>query len=183
MNARQLSMNARHLVSRAAAYAWAAPNTVLGAAVGLVVLCLGGRVRIVSGTAEVHGAVVARVLAGRRGSRRIGAFTLGHVVLGASPAWLSALRDHERVHVRQYERWGLFFLPAYALSSLWQLAHSRDWYRDNRFERRAYGAGGAAPTSPHNAAPTGLRAASPNGSRGAPPTGSHGAPPQPKSQL
>ena len=47
------------------------------------------------------------------------------------------------MHVRQYERWGIFFLPAYALSSLWQLAHGRDWYRDNRFELRAYAAGGA----------------------------------------
>ena len=135
-------MNARRLVSRAAAYAWAAPDTALGLAAGLVVLCLGGRVRFVSGTAEFHGAVVARVLTGRRGSRPYGAVTLGHVVFGASPAWLSRLRDHERVHVSQYERWGLFFLPAYVLSSLWQLARGRDWYRDNRFERRAYGAGG-----------------------------------------
>jgi len=96
-------MNAR-LVSRVAAYAWAAPNTALGAAAGLVVLCLGGRVRFVSGTAELHGAVVARMLTGPRGSRPYGAMTLGRVVLGASPARLSALRGHERVHVRQYER-------------------------------------------------------------------------------
>ena len=136
-------MNARRLVSRAAAYAWAAPNTALGVAAGLIVLCLGGRVRFVSGTAEFHGPIVARLLSGRRGSRPYGAVTLGHVVIGASPARLSALRGHERVHVRQYERWGFLFLPAYALSSLWQLAHGRDWYRDNRFELRAYGAGGA----------------------------------------
>ena len=136
-------MNARRLVSRAAAYAWAAPNTALGAAAGLVVLCLGGRVRFVSGTAELHGAVVARVLTGPRGSRPYGAMTLGHVVLGASPARLSALRGHERVHVRQYERWGLFFLPAYALSGLWQLVHGRHWYRDNFFERQAYVVGAA----------------------------------------
>ncbi|MGE5229541.1 MAG: signal peptide prediction [Deltaproteobacteria bacterium] len=140
---RPAGMNARRLASRAAAYAWAAPATALGAAAGLVVLCLGGRVRFVSGTAEFHGAAVARVLAGRRGTRPCGALTLGHVVLGTSPAWLSVLRAHERVHVRQYERWGLFFLPAYALSSLWQLARGRHWYRDNFFERRAYAAGGA----------------------------------------
>lgn len=136
-------MNARHLVTRAAAYAWAAPNTVLGVAAGLVVLCLGGRVRFVAGAAEFDGAVVARVLGGRRGSRPFGAVTLGHVILGAGPERLSALRDHERVHVRQYERWGLLFLPAYALSSLWQAARGGHWYQDNTFERRAYACGAA----------------------------------------
>ncbi|MDO8964417.1 MAG: hypothetical protein Q7W30_08015 [Coriobacteriia bacterium] len=45
---------------------------------------------------------------------------------------------HEHVHVRQYERWGPFFLPAYAISSLVQLARGGDPYRDNRFERQAY---------------------------------------------
>jgi hypothetical protein len=135
-------MNVRHIVSRAAAYAWAAPNTLLGVAAGLVVLFLGGRVRLVAGTAEFHGAAVACLLTGPRGSRPYGAVTLGHAVLGASPERLSALRGHERVHVRQYERWGIFFLPAYALSSLWQLARGRRWYRDNFFERRAYAARG-----------------------------------------
>ena len=79
-------MDTRRLVSRAAAYAWAAPTTALGVAAGLVVLCLGGRVRFVQGTAEVHGAVVARVLAtGPRRSRPLRRPTLGHVVLGAEP--------------------------------------------------------------------------------------------------
>jgi hypothetical protein len=39
--------------------------------------------------------------------------------------------------VRQYERWGVFFFPAYALCSLWQAMRGRDWYRDNPFEREA----------------------------------------------
>ncbi len=130
-------------MARAAAYVWAAPNTVLGLAAGLTALCLGGRVRFVSGTAEFHGALVARVLGGRRGTRPFGAVTLGHVILGASPERLSALRDHERVHVRQYERWGVLFLPAYALSSLRQVARGGHWYRDNFFERRAFACGEA----------------------------------------
>jgi len=70
--------------------------------------------------------------------------TLGHVVLGASRAELDRLREHERVHVRQYERWGVFFLPAYILSSVWQVAHGRRGYRDNFFERQAYGRGNPA---------------------------------------
>ena len=36
-----------------------------------------------------------------------------------------------------------FFLPAYALSGLWQLVHGRHWYRDNFFERQAYVVGAA----------------------------------------
>jgi hypothetical protein len=43
------------------------------------------------------------------------------------------------VHVTQYEVWGPLFLPAYLASSFWQLARGRHVYRDNFFERRAYG--------------------------------------------
>jgi hypothetical protein len=53
------------------------------------------------------------------------------VILGASEADLDAARGHEQVHVRQYERWGPFFLPAYLASSAWQLACGRRCYRDN----------------------------------------------------
>ena len=34
------------------------------------------------------------------------AFTLGHTILGQTDAALDISRDHEMVHVRQYERWG-----------------------------------------------------------------------------
>jgi hypothetical protein len=44
--------------------------------------------------------------------------------------------------VRQYERWGAFFFPAYLGSSLWQLVRGRDPYRHNRFEREAFRASG-----------------------------------------
>lgn len=64
--------------------------------------------------------------------------TLGHVILGISQMELCALRAHEHVHVRQYEQWGLFFLPAYALSSVWQVAQGRSGYRNNFFEKQAY---------------------------------------------
>jgi hypothetical protein len=66
------------------------------------------------------------------------------VILGASDADLDAARGHEQVHVRQYERWGPFFLPAYLLSSVWQLAMGRRCYRDNYFERQAFGRCGDA---------------------------------------
>ncbi len=126
-------------VLRMLAYVWAAPNTVLGLAAGLVMLVFGGRVRLVSGVAEFHGGLLGRLLARPWGTFRCGAMTLGHVILGVSEADLIALRRHEHVHVGQYERWGVFFLPAYALSSVWQIVHGRRGYRDNAFERKAYG--------------------------------------------
>ena len=67
------------------------------------------------------------------------AITFGHVILAVDHATLAAVRAHEQVHVRQYERWGIFFFPAYLLSSLVQLARGRRPYLDNYFEREAYG--------------------------------------------
>jgi hypothetical protein len=46
------------------------------------------------------------------------------------------LRKHEHVHVRQYERWGVLFIPAYVLSSLWQVLRGRSAYSANHFERQ-----------------------------------------------
>ena len=102
-------MRSRRHTSRLLAYAWAAPNTALGAVAGLVMLGLGGRVRVVAGVAEFHGGWVGRCAAALPGRFCFGAMTLGHVILGISQTELRALRAHEHVHVRQYERWGLFF--------------------------------------------------------------------------
>jgi hypothetical protein len=43
------------------------------------------------------------------------------------------------VHVRQYERWGPLFVPAYVLCSAVIWSRGGDAYRDNPFEREAYG--------------------------------------------
>jgi hypothetical protein len=48
------------------------------------------------------------------------------------------VRQHERVHVRQYERFGVFFFPLYLGSSGLQLMRGRNPYLDNAFEREAY---------------------------------------------
>lgn len=64
--------------------------------------------------------------------------TFGHVILGTCQPTLQALRSHEWVHVRQYERWGPFFFLAYPLSSLWALLQGRHPYWDNAFECAAY---------------------------------------------
>ena len=69
---------------------------------------------------------------------RFTAITLGHVIIAACSNDLDRCRAHEHVHVAQCERWGPFFIPAYLLSSLWQLARGRRMYRDNAFEKEAY---------------------------------------------
>jgi hypothetical protein len=66
------------------------------------------------------------------------AITFGHVIVGLDAATLDGVRAHEQVHVKQYERWGLLFGPAYLLSSLAQWMRGRRSYLDNRFEREAY---------------------------------------------
>lgn len=127
----------RSLIRRLAEYVWASPNSVLGLAGGLVMALLGARVRLVRGNAEFSGGLIGSLLASRAAACRFRAMTLGHVILATGEAAADACRDHEHVHVRQYERWGPFFLPAYLASSLWQLLCGRHLYRDNHFERQA----------------------------------------------
>lgn len=66
------------------------------------------------------------------------AMTLGHVVLGRTPAALDISREHELVHVRQYELWGPLFVPAYLACSLWLWLRGGNAYFDNPFEKEAY---------------------------------------------
>lgn len=125
-------------IIRIAAYAWAAPNTAVGLLAAALALLPGGRIRVVDGVVEACGPAVAAVL--RRAPIRGGAaaVTLGHVVLGRDPGALVRTRAHERVHVRQYERWGPLFLPAYAVASLLARLGGGQAYYGNRFEREAY---------------------------------------------
>ena len=70
------------------------------------------------------------------------AFTLGHTVFGQTDAALDVTHDHERVHVRQFERWGPLMGPAYLGCSLVLWLMGRRPYRDNPFERQAFEQGG-----------------------------------------
>jgi hypothetical protein len=65
------------------------------------------------------------------------AMTLGHVVIGRDARALELTRDHERVHVRQYESWGPFFVPAYLCAGACAFLQGGHPYFDNRFEREA----------------------------------------------
>jgi hypothetical protein len=121
-------------------YLWPAPWTLVGLALALPMLALGAQARRVQGVFEVSGGWLGRRAARGLGPYNLVAITLGHVVLGGSPALMDELRIHERAHVRQYERWGPLFVPAYWADSLWQILRGRHPYRDNRFERQAFAA-------------------------------------------
>lgn len=122
-------------------YLWAFPNTALGLPVVAVIALSGGEVRVVDGVLEVCGGAtdfcLRRIVGlGLRGGAS--AMTFGHVVLARTPDLLLITRAHERVHVRQCERWGPLFIPAYLFASLWAWSTGRRPYKDNFFERQAF---------------------------------------------
>jgi len=100
----------------------------------------GARWKLIQGTMEVAGGRLGQWVSASRW--RFAALTLGHVVLAVDERTLAGLRTHEREHVRQYERWGVLFVPAYVMASLWQVLRGADPYRANRFERQAYAVAG-----------------------------------------
>lgn len=119
-------------------YLWALPATLLGVLVVVLARSSGGSVQTVDGVLESAGGWPARIL--RRGfpfSGAVAAMTLGHVVVGVSLDALTATRAHERVHVRQFERWGMLLLVLYPLAGLLALLRGGNPYRDNIFEQEA----------------------------------------------
>ena len=140
-------------------YLWALPTTLVGlaaivgdraiAAVHGLTRPAGARraaadaraLRVVQGVIEAHGPHIAWALTHLTFVRGgVAAMTLGHVVLARDAAVLEATRTHERVHVRQCERWGPLFVPAYLAASLLAYARGGDFYRDNWFEVEAFAA-------------------------------------------
>lgn len=120
------------------AYAWALPTTIVGLALVGVSLLTGARARVVDGVIEARGGVLKPMLrrfVPLRGGAS--AMTLGHVVVARDMLALDRTRAHERAHVRQVERWGPFFLPAYLVASLVVATRGGHYYWDNRFERDA----------------------------------------------
>lgn len=119
---------------------WAGPNTLVGLLFVPLAVIGSGTVRGVDGVLELEGPGIRWILARLPfvGPGGAAAMTLGHVVIGQSRAELDRTRRHERVHVRQYERWGPLFLPAYGVSSGLARLAGKDPYRGNRFEREAY---------------------------------------------
>ena len=115
-------------------YLWASPASVCGLILALPLLVLGAKLQRFDGVLEICAPSCCA-----QWIRRFGAITFGHVVIARDAEHMAALRAHERVHVRQYARWGILFFPLYLASSCWQLLNGRRFYRDNCFEREAYG--------------------------------------------
>jgi hypothetical protein len=124
---------------RPLAYFWALPTTL----VGLLFVpesIFSGKVRVVEGVLEVHGRMTRFYLTHctfLRGGAS--AMTLGHVVIARDQNLLEKTRAHERVHVRQCERWGPLFIPAYLTMSAFAWLRGLRAYEDNPFEREAFG--------------------------------------------
>jgi hypothetical protein len=119
------------------AYFWASPNTLVGLLVGALGFLSGGSAQIRRGCVEFYGGILSKLLncLPPNGAR---AMTLGHVIIGSDQQSLEVCRNHEQVHVRQYERWGPFFVPAYLGCSLILWLRKRDYYRMNPFEVEAF---------------------------------------------
>ena len=113
---------------------WTSPNTLIGLVVGFVGLLTGGRAQIREGCVEFYGGFVEKGLE----RLHVAGMTLGHTILGQTKNGLRIVRKHEQVHVRQYERWGPFFLLAYLGWSAWLWFKGQDYYRLNPFEIEAY---------------------------------------------
>ena len=123
-------------------YLWASPTTLVGLIAGGLTLATGGRSQVSRGAVEFHGGFSRWFL--ERPMVGASAMCLGHAIIGRDRRALEACRDHEQVHVRQVEAWGIAFIPAYLLASLWAWTVGRHYYRDNWFEvdaRRGCGEG------------------------------------------
>lgn len=106
---------------------WAAPVSFLG-----LLLALGSKRKgIVNGVWEFSDSPILR-------RTKYPAVTLGHVIIAKSDKELNLWRNHEHVHVRQYERLGPFLIPIYFVSTFIALLCGLRGYYDNQFEIAAY---------------------------------------------
>lgn len=136
-----LRSTAGGLVSLLAVIVWALPWTLFGLLLGCLGLLTGGQVQRVGRVIEFCGGGVAWLLVNSPLIGGASAITFGHVVLAQTLGDLNTCREHELVHVRQYQRWGLLFIPAYLTMSAIRWLQGRHPYFDNPFEVEAYKAG------------------------------------------
>jgi len=117
---------------------WAGPWTLFGLGIGGLALLSGGRVGRTGRVLEFCGGFAATYLRRFPLVRGASAVTFGHTVLARDRQALETTRTHELVHVRQYERWGPLFVPAYLFHWVRLRLTGKDPYRDNPFERQAF---------------------------------------------
>ena len=118
---------------RALRVLWAAPWSLLG----LLLAPFFKKRRVVNGVLLCEGASWPRRL-----GWRYRAITFGHVVLSIDELDEPTL-VHEIAHVRQYERFGPLFIPAYLVAAAFTRLRGRHHYRDNPFEVAARRVSGA----------------------------------------
>ena len=112
------------------------PNTLLGLL--FISLAIKGTMKIIDGALEIESPSIEKLFHHLADSKKpIIALTLGHVVIGCNKQALIESRRHERMHVTQYERWGIFFIPAFFIASSWAKLCGRHPYTDNIFEKKA----------------------------------------------
>jgi len=131
------SMSIGRRLIRPLFYLWALPTSAIGLLAFLLGSLAGARATWREGVLEVNGPGIRKLFAILPAPIKIQAMALGHVVLACDQECLDRTRAHERVHVRQAERWGPLFLPAYFIASLSCWLRGRDVYHDNPFEREA----------------------------------------------
>jgi hypothetical protein len=125
--------------SRIMIYAWVLPTSAVAIPIVVCNALTRGGFHWVSGVLEVEGPAVRLVLSLRIVSAA--ALTLGHVVLYSDDMARHRFRNHEMVHVRQAEKWGPIFLPAYLLLSIhsWRKTGSGYWEHPWEVEARKSG--------------------------------------------
>ena len=123
---------------KTAVVTWASPYSMLGLFIGGCGLLTGARCRFRDGAVEFYGGLVASCVRRLPTGIHTAGITLGHVILGQTAHGLELVGKHERVHVRQFERWGPVMGPAYLLASAWQWYRGGDAYRDTPFAVEAY---------------------------------------------
>ena len=115
-------------------YLWALPATMVGLILAFAAGLTGGTVRVREGIIVVIGGFAAMLLYPSWFRRGGAAMTLGHVIIARDAQCLNQSWNHERHHVRQFEKWGLFLIPTYWLVSFVLRFRGYDPYLDNPFE-------------------------------------------------
>lgn len=117
-------------------YIWASPATMIGLVLAFMAAVSGGKLSIRNGVVEASGGLGKRLLADKGRLFRGGAaMTLGHVIIARDAACMERSREHEWMHVRQFERWGPFLLPVNWAIAIWLRWRGLDPYLDHPFEQ------------------------------------------------
>ena len=129
----------RHLyfLSLAWRYIWPSLYTLLGLTLFLIPIRGSRSVLIHRGTIGLFGPAIERLLVRAPILGGAAALTLGHTILARDRETFFSTWNHERVHVQQYQRWGLLFVPLYLGASCLLKFRNKDPYWDNPFEIEA----------------------------------------------